>query len=724
MMLERSRVAVVVDMCLSRRNASAKADEEEIIQCRCSRAFVQDRDLYRSDNRLLSFDPSDTAVQEEEDDDDDDGQGDLDEETQLMVSMGLPVAFVSSSKQRRAGRRSCSRAYTCFADPVQKEEARNLHIDIKDGEEKDCEEEPRECRDAGWDIYWAQQGDSLLWSSWLEKHPDTDLVSVEDSGTVVAPWDDADTKADWDTHATETYYHYWQQYTYWTSQGWTTDLSGCEGNTGGEAAESVMDGDLKTDPESEENGQTVEEHQQKGGGTLHDENEALNELFGQNCTLEVGSRSVMDQERGGCCVEEELGGSDEPSDGGNDRKRPASSSRQDTVQHEGSQQASSSPSTLFSSRNRKSSTDDGEDDDKPPSGGRYAKVKRSHEEDVEESPHLTPEETWNKLGLKHNWDHLFDTVSSCTESTGQKNPRQWLTKEDCSKQVTSGDSALPQKSTTLLKVQQFLKTQTDNTQNDQADTAERNKQELDSSAPFSEEVIEGEEHVEGGEEENTEAVGKDGSGVPGNSTAEIPGFVPLSGSEGNAEMGMKNEKKPKKKRRRGRKQPIPAEMAAEPELAKYWAQRYRLFSRFDEGIRLDREGWFSVTPERIAEHIAIKVQQSFPDSELVIDAFCGVGGNAIQFAVTGKRVLAIDIDPVRLDLARHNAAVYGVADRIDFVQGNFLHLAPRLRADVVFLAPPWGGPDYLTAEVFNIKTMMEPDGYPLRFILSVSACSG
>lgn len=32
---------------------------------------------------------------------------------------------------------------------------------------------------------------------------------------------------------------------------------------------------------------------------------------------------------------------------------------------------------------------------------------------------------------------------------------------------------------------------------------------------------------------------------------------------------------------------MPAEIAAEPELAKYWAQRYRLFSRFDEGIKLD-----------------------------------------------------------------------------------------------------------------------------------------
>jgi len=75
-------------------------------------------------------------------------------------------------------------------------------------------------------------------------------------------------------------------------------------------------------------------------------------------------------------------------------------------------------------------------------------------------------------------------------------------------------------------------------------------------------------------------------------------------------------------------------------------------------------------------------------------------------------VLAIDIDAVRLDMARHNAAVYSVAERIDFVQGDFLQLAPCLCGDVVFLSPPWGGPDYLTADVFDIRTMMEPDGYP------------
>lgn len=59
-----------------------------------------------------------------------------------------------------------------------------------------------------------------------------------------------------------------------------------------------------------------------------------------------------------------------------------------------------------------------------------------------------------------------------------------------------------------------------------------------------------------------------------------------------AENEKSSKKKKKKARRRKRREAggdvdVPPEIAAEPELAKYWAQRYRLFSRFDEGIKLD-----------------------------------------------------------------------------------------------------------------------------------------
>lgn len=144
---------------------------------------------------------------------------------------------------------------------------------------------------------------------------------------------------------------------------------------------------------------------------------------------------------------------------------------------------------------------------------------------------------------------------------------------------------------------------------------------------------------------------------------------------------------------------------------------------------MDRESWFSVTPENVAWHIANKCIY-----DVVLDAFCGAGGNTIQFARTCKKgkkfsssldlfkkrgsvnswhtlvfllftliwtsmthiisVIAIDIDPTKIEMAKHNATVYGVADRIEFIVGDFFELAPKLQADMVFLSPPWGGPKY------------------------------
>lgn len=48
------------------------------------------------------------------------------------------------------------------------------------------------------------------------------------------------------------------------------------------------------------------------------------------------------------------------------------------------------------------------------------------------------------------------------------------------------------------------------------------------------------------------------------------------------------KKKKKKKGKNKKMNGLPPEIASDPELAKYWAQRYRLFSRFDDGIKLDK----------------------------------------------------------------------------------------------------------------------------------------
>lgn len=139
---------------------------------------------------------------------------------------------------------------------------------------------------------------------------------------------------------------------------------------------------------------------------------------------------------------------------------------------------------------------------------------------------------------------------------------------------------------------------------------------------------------------------------------------------------------------------------------KYWHQRYRLFSKFDDGIKLDEESWYSVTPEEIAKHIA-KRCVTLNNTKRIIDAFCGAGGNTIQFALAdpGVHVIAIDIDPAKIELAKNNAAVYGVQDQIEFIVGDFVELIPELSGDVVFLSPPWGGPCYLHQKVFRVDTI-------------------
>ncbi|XP_050432452.1 trimethylguanosine synthase-like [Adelges cooleyi] len=150
---------------------------------------------------------------------------------------------------------------------------------------------------------------------------------------------------------------------------------------------------------------------------------------------------------------------------------------------------------------------------------------------------------------------------------------------------------------------------------------------------------------------------------------------------------------------------IPIEIRKDTSLLKYWRKRFRLFSKFDQGIKLDRESWYSATPEKVSRMIAKRCA-----CDLIVDGFCGAGSNTIQFALTCKNVIAIDIDPVKIELARNNAEVYGVSNRIEFIVGDYYTLAPTLKADVVFLAPPWGGPTYIAQRIFNLDNIMLENG--------------
>ncbi|CAL9689416.1 unnamed protein product [Knipowitschia caucasica] len=66
MMWDRSRTVVLADILFFFK----ESPKEQSVHCRCSRAFAIDRDLYRSDARLLKETRADIVEAEEEEEED------------------------------------------------------------------------------------------------------------------------------------------------------------------------------------------------------------------------------------------------------------------------------------------------------------------------------------------------------------------------------------------------------------------------------------------------------------------------------------------------------------------------------------------------------------------------------------------------------------------------------------------------------------------------------
>ena len=160
-------------------------------------------------------------------------------------------------------------------------------------------------------------------------------------------------------------------------------------------------------------------------------------------------------------------------------------------------------------------------------------------------------------------------------------------------------------------------------------------------------------------------------------------------------------------------------------------------------------------PQVIATHIADRCAAALlpphahpplppvPPVVVVWDLFCGCGGNALPLARHFPVVVAVDINPDKLPLVRHNAAVYGVWHRVEAVCGDAYDVLatltsrrnqPQTRSgsgstslvdgsdgggdnegDLAILAPPWGGPGYsASGAAFDLRTgFPSGDGFDL-----------
>uniref|UniRef100_A0A4X1SY52 Trimethylguanosine synthase n=2 Tax=Sus scrofa TaxID=9823 RepID=A0A4X1SY52_PIG len=703
-------------------------------------------------------------------------ESELDSEAELMRSMGLPLQFGGMSVHKNFEVSMNTRNRVKMKKKKKKHQKKYFSETMRESRSQECEEDDvlasddpssveqnkktRTCNcqtpkdmeteklpvertlppkleiTEKWETYWNEYGGGLLWQSWQDKHSGQTLCSE--------PWNMPDTKEEWEQHYSHVYWYYLEQFQYWEAQGWTFEASqSCDTDACGAETEvdkrdeNCVKANVLSFPSS-----SVGSESSSSGDKDH--SEILDGISNINLNSEEGEQSQLVSSGSGDghpCLSEVHGrrecptsGQREPCHGG---AKGSDLSEAGSTEHPAEDSHKSSEVNTAGDRPRTSSTDGDESGDDPPEQ-KPSRLKRSHELDPDENPDSDVDHSGSLLGFKHGSGQKYGGISHFSHRRVkylQKNVKYKSKFLDMRKQIkvknkhiffTEGsEKTLSKKSKTLTKVEKFLKWVNEPMEEEASPPLVSGDNVPDTCASSDSE--EKEPSVKNGDETGEPEPGEcpavssaaggpeteknDGAGPGAAKADEEDGPAQAAPDPLQVEAEAENKKK-KRKKNKNKGVCLPPEIAAVPELAKYWAQRYRLFSRFDDGIKLDREGWFSVTPEKIAEHIAGRVSQSF-QCDIVVDAFCGVGGNTIQFALTGKRVIAIDIDPVKIDLARNNAEVYGVADKIEFIQGDFLQLAPRLKADVVFLSPPWGGPDYATAETFDIRTMMAPDGFEI-----------
>ncbi|KFY75706.1 hypothetical protein V499_04332 [Pseudogymnoascus sp. VKM F-103] len=156
-----------------------------------------------------------------------------------------------------------------------------------------------------------------------------------------------------------------------------------------------------------------------------------------------------------------------------------------------------------------------------------------------------------------------------------------------------------------------------------------------------------------------------------------------------------------------------------------------IFSLYDEGVYMTDDSWFGITPEPVAVQVASDMAASIdPSKTTIVDIFAGAGGNSIAFARSGRweKVISIEKDPSVIACAKNNAAIYGVADKITWINDDCFDFVSKdgnidFNTSTIFASPPWGGPGYRGDEIFNLDTMQPYSAKQIHEMCKSTECA-
>jgi len=113
-------------------------------------------------------------------------------------------------------------------------------------------------------------------------------------------------------------------------------------------------------------------------------------------------------------------------------------------------------------------------------------------------------------------------------------------------------------------------------------------------------------------------------------------------------------------------------------------------------LKLTEEGSYSVTRRRDGEQIIQVMKNMFKtlNDKTITDATACVGGDAINFALHFKKVDAIEHNRKNFEVLKNNVEVFDLMN-IKLHYGDCVDIY-RWVSDILYIDPPWGGPEYKT----------------------------
>jgi 16S rRNA G966 N2-methylase RsmD len=118
------------------------------------------------------------------------------------------------------------------------------------------------------------------------------------------------------------------------------------------------------------------------------------------------------------------------------------------------------------------------------------------------------------------------------------------------------------------------------------------------------------------------------------------------------------------------------------------------FPSNNDKILIDDVGKYSISKPDKANLIVQIIKKIMNTTNLTItDGTACIGGDTLAFSETFDHVNSVELDKTRYDYLKHNMDVFG-RKNITFYNDSYINLYDKLKQDVIYLDPPWGGPDY------------------------------